>query len=196
MEKKAKYLIRRVSRMLNNPQQLQPHLPIIASIPIDLYESEQGKFFTGEAEGLDFGGGTSAWAGLFNPPDSGVNLFVWAFGITDVVNTAYRIQIWFNASFPGVPQVSNFVSPTNTAIRPLPVSKVKLEYATRVSGDPTGGIKAFVRRGEPGVTIFSIEDGKFIFPPGGSFVIFLSNPEIPEIAASGKISYQWWEEHI
>jgi hypothetical protein len=182
--------------MLNNPQQLQPHLPIIAGIPIDLYQSEQGKFFTGEAEGLDFGQGTSAWAGLFNPPDSGVNLFVWAFGITDVVNTAYRIQIWFNAQFPGVPQLSNFVSPTNTVIRPLPVPKVKLEYATRVSGDPTGGVKAFVRRGEPGVTIFSIEDGKFIFPPGGSFVIFLSNPETPEIAASGKISYQWWEEQI
>lgn len=182
--------------MSNNRQQRQPVLPIIAGIPIDLCQSKQRKLFTGEAEGLNFGQGTGAWAVLFNPLDSGVNLYVWAFGVTDVVNTAYRIQIWFNTVFPGEPQLSNSVSATNTAITPIPVSKVKLQYATRVSGDPTGGVKAFVQRGEPGVAIFSIEDGKFIFPPGGSFVIFLSNPETPEIAASGKISYQWWEEQI
>lgn len=53
---------------------------------------------------------------------------------------------------------------------------------------------AFVRRGQPGVAIYSVEDGKFICPPGGSFATFLSDPETPEVLASGKILYQWWEE--
>lgn len=182
--------------MPSQPQQFQCHLPIVAGIPIDLYQSQQGKFFTGQADKIVFGRGTSAWAGLFNPGDSGVNLYVWAFGITDIVNTAYRIQIWFNARFPGEPRVSDLVSPTNTARKPLAVPKVKLKYANQVTGDPAGGVKAFVRRGQAGDTIYSLEDGKFIFPPGGSFVIFLSNPETPEITATGKISYQWWEIKI
>ncbi len=171
-------------------------LPVTAGIPIDLYESIQGRFFLGYADGLAFGKGTGAWAGLFNPPGSGVNLYVWAFGVANVARTAYRIQIWLNAVFPGEPRISDFVSPANTATTPRPAPKVELRYAARVDGTPAEGIKAFVRRGEPGATILSIEDGKFICPPGGSYAIFLSNPETPEVEAAGQISFQWWEEEI
>ena len=73
------------------------NLPEIAGIPIDLYRSMQGRFFAGLAEDLQFGNGTGAWASLTNPVDSGVNLFVWAWAITDVLDTAYRVQIWMNA---------------------------------------------------------------------------------------------------
>jgi hypothetical protein len=58
------------------------------------------------------------------------------------------------------------------------------------------GIKAFVRRGLPETTLVDDEQGKFIFPPGGSFLVFLSNPETPELAASGRIAFGWWEEPI
>jgi len=170
------------------------NLPEIAGIPIDLYRSMQGRFFAGLAEDLQFGNGTSAWASLTNPMDSGVNLFVWAWAITDVLDTAYRVQIWMNAMMPGIPRISLNVAPTNTAYMPLPVPRVRLEYASMAAGDPVGGVKAFVRRGQPGVSIYSVEDGKFICPPGGSFAIFLSDPETPQIRASGKIFYQWWEE--
>lgn len=40
------------------------------------------------------------------------------------------------------------------------------------------------------------EQGKFIFPPGGSFLIFLSNPEMPQLEASGRVAFGWWEEPI
>ncbi|HEX2954785.1 MAG TPA: DUF6143 family protein [Bacillota bacterium] len=172
------------------------YLPEIAGIPIDLYESMQGKFFTGYIDELRFGKGTSAWAGVFNPPDSGVNFFLWTYRIVDVLQSAYRIQIYFNAQYPGRPKVSPFVSPTNIAITPLPVSHAQVLYASQVTGEPTGGVKAFVRRGEPNVNIFSTEEGKFIMPPGGNFTIILSNPETPEIEATGKIFYMWWEEPI
>ena len=177
-------------------QGCNPALPVAAGVPIDLYESIQGRFFLGYADGLAFGKGTNAWAGLFNPPDSGVNLFVWAFGVTNVARTAYRIQIWFNAIFPGESRPSDFVSPANTAVTPLPAPRVELRYAARIDGIPAGGVKAFVRRGEPGTTILSIEDGKFICPPGGSFAVLLSNPETPELEAAGQISFQWWEEEF
>ena len=59
-----------------------------------------------------------------------------------------------------------------------------------------GGIKAFVRRGEPQSTIVAEEDGKFIFPPGRSLTVFLSNPETPEEKAAGRIAFGWWEEPL
>lgn len=171
-------------------------LPVVAGVPIDLFQSMQGKFFVGSAENLCFGKGTGAWAGLYNPPDSGVDLYLWTFGISGVENSAYRIQIWFGALFPGEPRDSNLVSPADTSFAVLPTPKVKLKYAAQTTGSPSGGIKAFVRRGQPGTAILSIEDGKFIFPPGCNVTIYLSNPEAPEIEAYGKISYQWWEEKI
>lgn len=95
------------------------------------------------------------------------------------------------------PSLEYMVSvPINLALCPLPSPRVKLQYATNVEGDPTGGIKAFVRRGQPESTLVDDEEGKFIFPPGGSFLIFLSNPEIPTSSASGRVAFGWWEEPI
>jgi hypothetical protein len=171
-------------------------LPETASIPVPLYKSLQGKYFVGYAENLEFTGeGISAWSGLFNPPNSGVNLHVNVWTVTSLYGI-FRAQIWFNASLPGNPVRSQLVTPSNYSITPLPKPKVKLLYAQSVKGDPTGGVKAFVRRGEAESTIVAEEDGKFIFPPGGSFTVFLSNPETPQQAASGRIAFGWWEEPI
>lgn len=101
-------------------QTISTNFPVIgaraAGVPIDLAQSERGNFFIGYTANLGFGKETGAWAGLVNPPDSGVNLFVYAFSITGIVNTAYRVQIWFNARFPGEPQNSDNIAPANTAI--------------------------------------------------------------------------------
>jgi hypothetical protein len=48
----------------------------VVSIPITLFESSQGEYFVGQSELLVFGQGNNAWAGLINPPNSGVNLHV------------------------------------------------------------------------------------------------------------------------
>ena len=70
------------------------------------------------------------------------------------------------------PSLEYMVSvPINLALCPLPSPRVKLQYATN-------------------------EEGKFIFPPGGSFLIFLSNPETPTSSASGRVAFGWWEEPI
>lgn len=165
-------------------------------IPIELYKSLRGEYFIGYADNLGFGKGTSAWARLYNPPDSGVNLHVNVWTVTDVSQSAFRAQFWFNAVPPGVPSESQFVTPSNTAIQPQPKPRIKLQYATKVTGEPTGGIKAFVRRGQPETTLVETENGKLIFPPGGSFLVFLSNPETPDIAVSGRVAFGWWEERI
>jgi len=51
-------------------------IPKNVDVPIELYESARGKYFIGYADKLSFGSGTSAWARLYNPLNSGVNLYV------------------------------------------------------------------------------------------------------------------------
>ena len=181
---------------LPNPSIYKPSIEYQVAVPINLAKSLEGKYFVGYADELAFGEGTSAWARLFNPPNSGVNLHVTVWTISDVSESSFRVQVWFNAEPPGTPYESNLVTPANMAFSPLPKPKIKLEYATNVSGNPTGGVKAFVRRGQPETTIVDDEQGKFIFPPGGSFLVFLSNPETPELAANGRVAFGWWEEPI
>lgn len=180
----------------DQPSIFEPTLDYTVAVPINLAKSLEGKYFVGYADNLNFGAGTSAWARLFNPFHSKVNLHVTVWTVTDITESTFRAQIWFNATPPGQPQNSNLVTPANTAFCPLPLPKIELQFASNVLGEPTGGIKAFARRGQPETTLVDDEEGKFIFPPGGSFLIFLSNPETPELQAQGKIALGWWEEPI
>lgn len=45
------------------------------NVPISLYKSLQGKYFVGQTEELRVWNGSNAWAGLFNPHNSCVNLY-------------------------------------------------------------------------------------------------------------------------
>ncbi|MGE5415320.1 MAG: DUF6143 family protein [Acidobacteriota bacterium] len=171
-------------------------LPEIAIVPMDLYKSQQGRYFVGYADNLTFGHGTSAVAGLFNPPNSGVKLFVNVITVTGIGNAPIRAQIWFNATPPIDLKPSPDVTPTNTALTPLPKPKVKLLETSDMEGDPIGGVKAFVRRGEAESTIVFEENGKHIFKPGGRLVVTVSNPEKPNVSMGGRIAFGWWEDKI
>lgn len=171
-------------------------LPKYVDITVELYKSLRGEYFIGYADNLTFGEGNSAWARLYNPPDSNVNLHVNVWTVSDISESSYRAQFWFNSTPPGTPVISPLVTSSNTAFRPLPEPKIILQQASDVTGDPEGGIKAFVRRAEPKVTMVETENGKLIFPPGGSFLVFLSNPESPDIKASGRVAFGWWEEAV
>ena len=116
--------------------------------------------------------------------------------ITDVSNSSFRAQFWFNSIPSDTPIESEFVTPSNIAISPLPQPKIKLQYAINVLNEPTDGIKAFARRAEPETTLVDVENGKFIFPPGGSFLVFLSNPESPDVVTSGRIAFGLWVAKI
>jgi len=99
----------------------------------------------------------------------------------------------FELNFGLIPII---VTPSNTAISPLLQPKIKLQYATNDLNEPTDGIKAFARSADPETTIVDVKNGNFIFPPGGSFLVFLSNPESPDVVTSGRIAFGWWEAKI
>ena len=73
------------------------------NIPVELYESWKGRYFIGYADDLTLGKGKSAWARLYNPPGSGVTLFVNVWTVTELSSEPFRAQFWFNAVPPNPP---------------------------------------------------------------------------------------------
>ncbi|MDF2523929.1 MAG: hypothetical protein K0R31_1570 [Clostridiales bacterium] len=168
----------------------------VADMPYPLYLSLQGKYFVGYADEMEFGNGTIAWAGLVNPVNSGINLHVQVWTVTNIGQLPLLAEVWFNTDPPGRAVRSELVTPANTAIRPLPRPRVKLLQASNVLGEPEGGIKMFERSVEPEITIASEENGALIFPPGGSLIITLSYPEEIDELGLGRVAFGWWEEEI
>lgn len=165
------------------------------NIPNPLAKSVEGKYFLGYADELNFGRGTSAWAGLFNPPGSGVYLFVNVWTVTELLGASpIKAEVWFNSVLPGEPVVEPLITSANQALRPNPRPRVRLLKASNVKGEPVGGFKAFSRITEPESTQVFEEDGKYIFAPGGNLTVFLSNPETPGQSAAGRVAFGWWEE--
>ncbi len=164
------------------------------NIPNPLFQSLLGRYFVGQTEHIRFGKGKNAWGGLVNPSKSDVHLFVNAFTITNHSNQPFEAEIWFNSIPPGKPMISNNVTPANTALSPLPQPEVKIGYAEFVEGFPKKGVMAFRRIVPPQSTLTSDEDGKFIFPPGGSFIIFLVSPNNEIIQA--EVAFGWFEKDM
>jgi hypothetical protein len=162
------------------------------NIPNPLYQSLQGRYFVGQTEHISFGRGKNAWGGLVNPYNSNIDLFVNAFTITNHSNQPVEAEIWFNSIPPGQSMISKNVTPANTALSPLPKPEVKIAYAEFVTEMPRKGVMAFRRIVSPQSTLASDEDGKFIFPPGGSFIIFLVSPNNELIQA--EVAFGWFEK--
>lgn len=165
----------------------------VVNIPVALFESSKGRYFVGQSELISFGNGRYAWGGLFNPCNSRVNLFVNVFTITNISGTDCLAEFWFNPNLPGAGSVSDMVTPANKSIRPSPEPKVELRFEENVNGVPGGEVNAFDRLIPAKTTVVEEEDGKFIIPPGESFVIILVGQE--NDGNQARIAFGWWEEH-
>ncbi len=163
------------------------------NIPNPLYQSLRGRYFVGQTETIRLEKGRNAWGGLLNPFHSDVDLFVNAFTITNHSNQPIVAEIWFNPIPPGEPIISDLVTPANTTLSPLPKPKVKIAFEELIKGFPKKGVNAFKRIVPPQSTLTSDEDGKFIFPPGGSFIIFLTTQSNKTI--DSEVAFGWFEKN-
>jgi len=150
-------------------------IPQAAEMPYALYQSLQGKYFVGFAADVQFTNCRYGWAGLVNPIHSCVNLHVYVWTVTNFGQYPLTAEIWFNTDTPEDAVKSDFITPANTAICPLPRPKVGIFQSNNVIDYPTYGNKILVKNVLPEVTIVGEEDGRFIFPPGGSFSVLLYN---------------------
>lgn len=166
----------------------------VVTIENQVYKSMQGKYFIGQSNLLSFGYDGYAWGALYNPKDSGVNLYVSVVTITNTSDFPIKSRIYFNSSIPegAIPVTS--ITPANLTISPQPKPMVYFLTGQFLTSEITDGVKAFTRIVPPNSTLANEKDGKIIIPPGESFLTLLVPPG-PELVKAD-IAYGWWEERI
>lgn len=164
----------------------------IVNITSPTFNSELGRYFIGQTGLLNFGRGNHAWGGIVNPINSGVNLYVDIFTITNFSVQNFVGQIWLNANTPEKALVSSNVTPANQAFSPERVPKAIMKYASYSTEPMTKGVNIFDRIVTQNSTLVSdSHNGSIIVGPGGSFSILLRAPGFQYI--TGTIVFTWWE---
>jgi hypothetical protein len=167
----------------------------IVSITSPALNSRLGRYFIAQTGLLNFGNGYNAWGGIINPINSGVNLYIDIFTITNFSAQNFIGEIWLNAGVPANAEVSSTVTPSNQSISPPPIPKAVMEYADYLTLPMTGGVNIFGRIVASNSTLVSdSHNGSIIIGPGGSFSVLLR-----PLAAqyfTGTIVLTWWEEEI
>lgn len=165
----------------------------VVNVTSPALNSRRGKYFIGKTGLLNFGGGYYAWGGIVNPVDSGVNVYIDIFTITNLSNQNFLGEIWLNANPPRNAAVSSQVTPTNQAITPSPHPKAVMKYAGYSAEPMSKGVNIFDRIVNQNSTLVSdSHNGSIIIGPGGSFSILLRSPGYQYI--TGTIVLTWWEE--
>ncbi|NDI33590.1 DUF6143 family protein [Chengkuizengella sediminis] len=152
------------------------------------FQSSKGKFFGGTTKVLTFGGNTNAWARLFNPSSSKVNLFVDFFTLTNLSKNPYSANFFISSKPPGMIFNSRNVGVANTNFNTTPQGKV--QFNPSVKGRPRGGVNFSDRRVPGNETVTSGQiGGKVILSPGKSLLFFLTSRNI----VKAKIGFAWFE---
>lgn len=167
----------------------------VVNITSPAFNSELGRYFIGKTGLLNFGGGYYAWGGIVNPIDSGVNLYIDIFTITNFSAQNFVGQIWLNADPPEKSAVSSNVTPTNQSVSPPPIPKAIMKYAGYSTEPMTKGVNIFDRIVAQNSTLVSdSHNGSIIIGPGGSFSIILVPLGLQYM--TGTVVLTWWEEKI
>ena len=101
-------------------------------------------------------------------------------------------MVQYKPSEKGV--VLDKVSPGNTTLSLLPVTKIELQYVQSVGGFPTSGVNVLDTLVGPEGTLVSEDEGKWIIPPGGKFIVFLESLGVELMKTL--IAFCWWQEKI
>ncbi len=172
------------------------NVPIeVVDITTPALNSMLGRYFIGQTELLNFGNHRNAWGGIFNPTNSGVNLYFDIFTITNFSTQSFVGEIWLNAKSPRNAKPSSTVTPSNQAIFPPPKPKAIMLNADNLGEPLLRGVNIFGRIVSPNSTLVSdSHKGSMIIPPGGTFSIFLQSQDLQNV--QGTIVLTWWEEKI
>ena len=177
------------------PEEMREQPIEVVNITSAALNSKMGRYFIAQTGLLNFGGGYKAWGGIVNPVNSGVNLYIDIFTITNFPTQDFIGEIWLNADAPINAVVTSSIIPSNQAISPPPIPNAVMEYVDCLTDSMAGGVNIFGRIVAPNSTLVSdSHNGSIIIGLGGSFSILL-RPLVSQYIV-GTIVLTWWEEAI
>jgi hypothetical protein len=162
----------------------------VVSLEYRVHQAFLGRYFMGHTPQLTLPPCGSVWAALYNPPASGMNIFVNTFTVSNFSATPFRAHLWLNA-MAGGGVGSPFVCAANTTIVPQTWPRAVIDYGQSA---PQGGCSLFTRVAGAHSTEVGNYYGKIVIPPGGTFLVQLLSPSTGTVSA--EVAFGWWEEPV
>lgn len=172
---------------------MYPHIPApVVDYTHPLSKSLQGKFFVGETDQLQPTDSNRTWAGLINPPYSGVNLYLDMYVISNLSADPLVSQICFCQSLPANAQLSHEVSAANLAFQPKPLPCGQVQFGESLETASLSAVPVSTRVIPPYSSTASEKLGHWIIGPGTAILFTLTGTfDHPNPAV---VSFGWWEE--
>lgn len=150
-------------------------------------------YFIGQSEILAIGYDGNAWAGIINPENSGINIFVNTIAITNYSDIPFTSQLWVNSlKYKG--KSSTKITPSNLSLIPPPTPFGKIFYEQFTKLVPEDGVNVFNRIVAPNSTELSKENETIVIPPGQNLLVFIVSPGNKILTS--QVSFKWREEKI
>lgn len=168
-------------------------VPQVVCLANSLDQSVKGRYYVGQTPVLHVCRDLAILGGLKNPRDSGADLYVNVFTLTNFSGHPLIARVWLDSKPAGGTSVSRNVSRTNLTMRPSRKSPVDLIYHQGKKQPVCGGINVFDRVVPAGSTVVAEEDGKYIVPPGKYFLITLhSSDQRKRLQLPAALAFGWW----
>jgi len=172
---------------------MYPGVPApVVDYPLPLSKSLQGKYFIGETDQLLPTDNNRTWAGLINPLDSGVHLYVDIYVISNLSADPLVSQICFCQSLPTNAKLSHEISNSNLTYRPQPVPRGQVQFGEALDTAAFTAVPVSTRVVSPYSSTASEKRGHWIIGPGTAILFTLTGTfDYPNPAV---VSIGWWEE--
>jgi len=157
----------------------------VVSLEYRVQQAFLGRYFMGHTPQLTLAQCGSMWAALYNPPASGVNVYVNTFTVSNFSAAPFRAQVWLNA-MAGGGVVSPFVCAANTTVMPQTWPRAVIDYGQSAL---QGGCSLFTRVAGAYSTEVGNYYGKIAIPPGGTFLVQLISPSTGTVYA--EVAFGW-----
>ncbi len=164
----------------------------VVSLEYRVNKAFMGKYFIGHTPLISMDANTHAWAGLVNPKDSDVNLFLCTFTVSNYNDCPLQAMMWLSDA-PRFGVESCDVAVSNQSIRPSPKPEGKIIYSADNKCAAPDGTSIFPRIVGPYSTEVGNYYGKIVVPPDHAVIITLDSLDQPRGVAG--VAFGWWEDH-
>lgn len=190
----------------------RPDTKVVATIDIELYEALRGNQFVGQTgrfslnnpDGQPPGSVPTAWAALVNTCKN-KDLYITAITLSNFTGisasppglpaTNFVAHIFLVPKLTNLPTIpKQYISPTNLNKNCPSCASIINAPGQIYSTDPAGVFERIVPAAQ---TTVDDDDGKFIIPPGGAFLIQLNTPEgVPaeNLENAASVAFGWFEK--
>jgi len=166
-----------------------------AAIPHVAVMAAQCRYYLGQTEKMPIGEGTPCCGALVNPDDSGVQLHIQEYFITNCSSQPLEAQVWFGrtGAIPGA-KTSAQISPGFVRLAGCPPAQGKILFSSAASETPPSSVAVSTQLLPPLTTSVFEKNGHWILDPGTAMMVFLHAADVRE---NGKneclFAAAWWE---